>query len=64
MQHSFCPNSELWEAAHPVFGLVPCVRTLGALEGGLEVTVHYNYMLDDCPPWYAALWESLDRRRG
>ena len=31
VQHSFDPNCELWEAEHPVFGLVPCVRTLGEL---------------------------------
>ena len=26
VQHSFQPNCELWEAEHPVYGLLPCVR--------------------------------------
>ena len=51
IQHSFNPNCEFWEVTHPVFGYIPCVRTLEDLPGGLEVTVHYNYMLDDCPAW-------------
>ena len=51
IQHSFDPNCEFWETYHPVFGQVPCVRTLHDVPGGVELTVHYNYMLDDCPQW-------------
>ena len=51
VQHSFQPNCELWETTHPVFGYIPCVRTLHSLDGGEELTVNYNYMLDDCPQW-------------
>ena len=52
INHSFEPNSEFWEVTHPVYGYIPCVRTLYDLDGGIELTVHYNYMLDDCPDWY------------
>ena len=51
INHSFDPNCEFWEVTHPVFGYVPCVHTLYDLDGGCELTVHYNYMLDDCPDW-------------
>ena len=59
IQHSFDANCEFWEYWHPVHGLIPCVRTLQDIPGGLELTVNYNYMLDDCPSWYSDLWESL-----
>ena len=51
INHSFDPNCEFWEVTHPVFGYIPCVRALYDLDGGIELTVHYNYMLDDCPFW-------------
>ena len=31
IQHSFDPNCEFWEIFHPVFGLIPCIRTLQVL---------------------------------
>ena len=38
-----------------MFGLIPCVRALADLAGGVELTVHYNYMLDDCPAWWVVV---------
>ena len=52
------------QTEHPVFGHIPCIRTLVELPGGVEITVNYNYMLDDCPQWYSELWDSLQRRQG
>ena len=54
--HSFEPNSEFVLSFHPRFGKVPSVKTLKSVKIGEEITVSYDYALDDAPPWYQELY--------
>ena len=54
--HSFAPNSTFALFDHPRFGPIPAVKTLADINAGDEVTVSYDYAIDDAPPWYQELF--------
>ena len=58
VNHSFRPNCRFSDFHHPVHGPIRSVVTLLPLGAGAELTVHYNYSLEDCPEWYSDLWET------
>ena len=47
VQHSFQPNCELWEAEHPVYGLLPCVRLLSSSAASSSTAHHHHQDSDD-----------------
>ena len=54
--HSFTPNAKFSVFDHPRFGAVPSVEAINDIEEGDEVTVSYDYDMDDAPPWYQDLY--------
>ncbi len=49
--HSFEPNAKFVRYEHPRFGLIPCVTSIKPIKIDDEVTVSYDYALEDAPPW-------------
>ena len=64
INHSFRPNCRFRDYDHPVYGHIRCVVSLSHLTSGTEISVHYNYCLDDCPQWYADFWSNENSSRG
>ena len=64
INHSFRPNCKFSDYHHPVYGHIRCVVSLSHLTSGTEISVHYNYCLDDCPQWYADFWNNENSCRG
>ena len=58
INHSFNPNCRFGKFHHPIFGPIPSVITTQFIPKGTELFCYYKYLLDDCPQWYADLWES------
>jgi len=54
--HSFNPNAVFSLFEHPRFGKVPAIKLTSDVSAGDEVTVSYDYSLDDAPPWYQELF--------
>jgi len=54
--HSFEPNAKFVLFDHPRFGKVPAVETIQPVQKDEELTVSYEYSLDDAPPWYQELY--------
>jgi len=54
--HSFDPNSTFLVCHNPRFGDVPAIKTLRNIEAGEEITVSYDYDLNQAPPWYQDLY--------
>ena len=54
--HSFEPNAKFVLYCHPRFGKVPSIQAIKNIEVGEEVTVSYDYALEDAPPWYQELY--------
>jgi hypothetical protein len=54
--HSFDPNAKFFLFDHPRFGKVPAIKTLEEINKDQEITVSYDYGLDDAPPWYQDLY--------
>ena len=54
--HSFTPNAKFSLFQHPRFGKIPAVKLTADVSPGEEVTVSYDYSLDDAPPWYQELF--------
>jgi SET domain-containing protein len=41
---------------HPKLGKVPGIQTLQEVKKDEEITVSYDYALEDAPPWYQELY--------
>ena len=41
------------------FGKVPAIKLTSDVSAGDEVTVSYDYSLDDAPPWYQELFTQV-----
>jgi len=54
--HSFTPNARFSLFDHPRFGLIPAIVTTKEVCKDDEVTVSYDYAMDDAPPWYQELF--------
>ena len=54
--HSFTPNAKFFLFEHPRFGAIPALQTLLSVKEGEEITVSYDYNMDDAPPWYQDLF--------
>ena len=54
--HSFDPNAKFFLFDHPRFGKVPAIKTLEEIGKDMEITVSYDYSLEDAPPWYQDLY--------
>ncbi len=54
--HSFSPNGQFTLFDHARFGKVPAIITLDEIEKDAEITVSYDYAMDDAPPWYQELF--------
>ena len=54
--HSFTPNAKFSLVEHPRFGKIPGIQLLEDVKEGDEITVSYDYALDDAPPWYQELF--------
>ena len=54
--HSFTPNAKFALFDHPRFGAVPSILTIKEIKAGDEITVSYDYAMDDAPPWYQELF--------
>lgn len=54
--HSFTPNCRFALFDHPRFGPVPSVQTVADVAPGEELTVSYDYDMDEAPPWYQELF--------
>ena len=54
--HSFTPNAKFSLFDHPRFGPIPAVETIADIKEGEEITVSYDYAMDDAPPWYQDLF--------
>jgi hypothetical protein len=57
--HSFTPNATFSLFDHPRFGPIPAVETIADINAGDEVTVSYDYQMDESPPWYQDLYTKL-----
>ncbi|XP_040573515.1 uncharacterized protein [Lepeophtheirus salmonis] len=55
--HSFEPNAKFTLFHHARFGLIPSlVITAEAVAHDKEITVSYDYAMDESPPWYQDLY--------
>ena len=54
--HSFEPNAKFTLFDNPRFGLVPAIITLDRIQKEEEITVSYDYAMDEAPPWYQDLF--------
>lgn len=54
--HSFQPNGKFILFHHPRFGPVPAISTTTNVEKNAEITVSYDYAMDEAPPWYQELF--------
>ena len=54
--HSFDPNAKFVLFDHPKLGKVPGIQTLEEIKTDEEITVSYDYALEDAPPWYQDLY--------
>jgi len=63
INHSFEPNCRWDNSEHPVFGLVPCVRTMEAIPAGSELTIHYEMDMEFAPEWYMDEWDRHSNRK-
>ena len=54
--HSFTPNAKFCLFEHPRFGAIPALQTIASVKKGEEITVNYEYALDEAPPWYQQLF--------
>ena len=61
VNHSFRPNCRFSSFIHPLFGRLPSILTTETVPAGAELLVYYKYEMDNCPQWYADLWQSIGR---
>ena len=54
--HSFNPNGKFVLFEHPRFGKVPSIITIKDVEKDSEITVSYDYAMEEAPPWYQELF--------
>ena len=57
INNSFSNNCRFTQFWHPRFGNIMSVVAVDDISAGEELSVCYNYKLDQAPAWYRSLWE-------